>query len=158
MGCRPSRTACSSVGPPKGHKSYQETTSSVGSSLHGSASPCEKPAPARVFLQVHSPFLGIPLLWHGALLWAAGVSLHLCGSPWTAGAQLLHHSVHHWLQGNLVSGTWTTSCPSFSTDPGVSELFLSPILTLLFSGLNHICAITYFSFLKMLSQRHYCHS
>lgn len=40
MGCSPSGTACFSVAPPKGHKSYQEA------SCHGSAGPCHEPVPA----------------------------------------------------------------------------------------------------------------
>lgn len=40
MGCSPSGTACFSVGPPKGNKSYQEA------SCHGSAGPCQEPVPA----------------------------------------------------------------------------------------------------------------
>uniref|UniRef100_A0A8C8E4F2 Caspase activity and apoptosis inhibitor 1 n=1 Tax=Otus sunia TaxID=257818 RepID=A0A8C8E4F2_9STRI len=35
----PSGTGCSSVGPPRGHKSCQQTCSSVGSSLHGATGP-----------------------------------------------------------------------------------------------------------------------
>uniref|UniRef100_A0A8C8A6C9 Caspase activity and apoptosis inhibitor 1 n=1 Tax=Otus sunia TaxID=257818 RepID=A0A8C8A6C9_9STRI len=38
-GCSPSGTGCSSVGPPRGHKSCQQTCSSVGSSLHGATGP-----------------------------------------------------------------------------------------------------------------------
>ena len=35
MGCSPSGTGCSSVGPPQGHKPCQQTCSSMVSSLHG---------------------------------------------------------------------------------------------------------------------------
>jgi len=38
-GCSPSGTGCSSVGPSWGHKLCQQTCSSVGSCLHGSAGP-----------------------------------------------------------------------------------------------------------------------
>jgi len=43
MGCSPSGTGCSSVGPPQGHKSYQQTCSSMGSALHGSAGSWQAP-------------------------------------------------------------------------------------------------------------------
>ena len=49
MGCSPSGTDCSSVGPPRGHKSCQKTCSSVGSSLHGAT------GPARSLLQHELP-------------------------------------------------------------------------------------------------------
>jgi len=39
MGCSPSGTGCSSVGPPRGHKPSQQNFSGIGSSLHGSAGP-----------------------------------------------------------------------------------------------------------------------
>ena len=35
------------------------------------------------------------------------------------GDSLPHHSLHHMLQGNLCSGAWSTSSPSFFTDLGV---------------------------------------
>ena len=38
-GCSPSGTDCYSVGPPRGHRSCQQTCSSVGSSLHGATGP-----------------------------------------------------------------------------------------------------------------------
>jgi len=39
MRCSPSGTGCSSTGPPRGHKPCQQTCSSTGFSLHGSAGP-----------------------------------------------------------------------------------------------------------------------
>ena len=38
-GCSPSGADCSSVGPPRGHKSCQQTCFGVGSSLHGATGP-----------------------------------------------------------------------------------------------------------------------
>ncbi|KAK4828209.1 hypothetical protein QYF61_024643 [Mycteria americana] len=66
MGCSPSGTDCSSVGPPQGHKSCQQTCSSVGSSLHGPT------GPARSLLQHRLPMgsqppSGIHLLQRGVL-------------------------------------------------------------------------------------------
>lgn len=34
---------------------------------------------------------------------------------------LPHYSLHHRLDGNLCSGTWSTSCHSFGTDLGVCK-------------------------------------
>jgi len=64
MGCSPSGTGCSSVGPLWGHKPCQQTCSSMGSSLHGST------GPSRSLLQHgiptrSQPPLGMHLLWHG---------------------------------------------------------------------------------------------
>jgi len=63
-GCSPSGTGCSTMGPPRGHKPCQQTCSSVGSSLHGSA------GPGRILLQRRLPTgsqppSGIHLLQHG---------------------------------------------------------------------------------------------
>lgn len=62
MGCSSLRTGCSSVGTPWGHKSYQETCFSMGSSLHESAVPWQEPFPA--------------LAYHGttAFFWASACS------------------------------------------------------------------------------------
>lgn len=40
-------------------------------------------------------------------------------TPCAAEAQLLHRGPHPRLQGNLCWVTWSTSCPSFSTDMGI---------------------------------------
>lgn len=48
IGC----TACSSEGPPKSHRYYQETCSGVDSCLYGSVGPYQEPAPAWVFHRV----------------------------------------------------------------------------------------------------------
>ena len=80
MGCSPSGTGCSSMGPPQGHKPCQQTCSSMGSSLHGATG-----LGRSMFQHGHSigsqlP-LGIPLLrrgvpstgyrWRSALLWTS---------------------------------------------------------------------------------------
>ncbi|KAK4831401.1 hypothetical protein QYF61_017532 [Mycteria americana] len=39
------------------------------------------------------------------------------------GDNVCRHSVHHGLQGNLCSGTWSTSSPSFFTDPAAVQCF-----------------------------------
>ena len=38
------------------------------------------------------------------------------------GDNVHHHGLHHRLQGNLCSGTWSTSSPSFFTDLGVCRV------------------------------------
>lgn len=43
--------------------------------------------------------------------WAAGGSLLHYGLPLAAGALLPHHGLHHRVQWNLSSGSWTTSSP-----------------------------------------------
>ena len=110
MGCSSSRTGFSSMDPPWGHKSCQQTCSSVGSSLHRST------GPARSLLQ-HSlptgpqPPSGIHLLWHGVF---HGLQVYICStvdlyepaSPWSSpraiGESLLQHLEHllrlllHW--------------------------------------------------------------
>lgn len=88
MGCSPSGTACFSVGPPKGHRSYR-ACSSMDFSCHGSAGPCQEPVPA-------------------------GASLGLTASSEASTCSSL--GVLHGLQGNLGFGAWSTSCPFFSTD------------------------------------------
>jgi len=79
----------------------------------------------RSLLQAHPPALawGSPRPAGGYLLhcgppWAAGGYLLHCGPPRAAGDNLLHHGLLHRLQGNLCSGAWSTSSPSF-TDLGV---------------------------------------
>lgn len=74
--------------------------------------------------QGHSLLSSIHLLEHGLQVISASP-----GCPWASGTQLPHHGLHHWLQGNLISGTWSTSLPSFSTDLGACRI----ILNLLFS-------------------------
>jgi len=117
-GCSPSRTECSSVGPPWGHKFFQQTCSAVGSSVHGST------GPARSLLQHGLPTgslasLGIHLLQCGVL---HGLQADICSTVDLYGLQghsLPHHGLLHRLQGYLCSGIWSTSSLSFFTDLGV---------------------------------------
>lgn len=72
------------------------------------------------FPQVHS------LLWEhlSAVVeppGAAGGTLPHCTRPWAAGAQLPLRFVHIRLEGNLCSGAWRTSSPSFLTDLGLCK-------------------------------------
>ncbi|KAM9662266.1 uncharacterized protein ACIBXB_013160 [Morphnus guianensis] len=150
--CSPSGAHCSSVGPPRGHKSCQKTCS-VGSSLHRSA------APARSLLQCgvptgSQPPSGTHLLRRGVL---HGLQVDICSTVDLHGLQgdsLPHHGLHHGLQGNLCSGAWSISSPSFFTDLGVRRVVS---LTRSHSSLQlpNTSIPTFFSFLKMLSQRHY---
>jgi len=72
----------------------------------------------------------IPLLRRGVL---PGLQVGLCSPVGLHGLQghsLSHHGLLHRLQGNLCSGTWSTSCLSLCTDSGVSAgLVLSHSLT-----------------------------
>ena len=109
------------MGPPRGHKSCQQTCSSVVSSLHGST------GPARNLLQRGLPTgsqrpWGIPLLRCGVL---HGLQVDICSTVNLHGLQgdsLPHHGLPHGLQGNLCSGAWSTSSPSFFTDLGVCRV------------------------------------
>ncbi|KAM9599800.1 uncharacterized protein ACIBXB_003644 [Morphnus guianensis] len=119
--CSPSGAHCSSVGPPQGHKSCQKTCSSVGSSLHASA------GPARSLLQRgvptgSQPPLGTHLLRRGDL---PGLQVEICSTVDLHGLQgdsLPHRGLPHGLQGNLCSGAWSISSPSFFTDLGVCRV------------------------------------
>ena len=118
--CSPSGADCSSVGPPRGHKSCQKTCS-VGSSLHGST------GPARNLLQWglptgSQPPSGIHLFRHGVL---HGLQVDICSTVdlhELQGDSLPHHGLPHGLQGNLCSGTWSISSSSFFTDLGVCRV------------------------------------
>ena len=103
---------------PQGHKSCQQTCSSVGSSLQRSTDP------ARSLLQHglptgSQPPLGTHLLWCGVL---PGLQVEICSTvdlPGLQGDSLPHQGLPHGLQGNLCSGAWSISSPSFFTDLGV---------------------------------------
>jgi len=148
-GCSPSGTGCSSVGPPWGHKSCQQTCSSVGSYLHGSAGP-DRSLLQRELLTGSQPPSGIHLLqrgvpstgcrWRSAPLWTSmdcrgtacltmvfsmgcrGISAPVPGSPPPPPSSL-----------TLVSAEW----------------FCSHIVTLAYP------AAGFFPILNLLSQRHY---
>jgi len=148
MGCRPSGTGCSSVGPPRGHQPCQQICSSVGSSLQGSA------GPARSLLQYRvpkgsQPLSVIHLLWHGVL---HGLSGDICSTVDLHGLQgdsLPHQGLLHRLQGNLCSSTWSTSSPFFFTDLGACRA-ISHRLTPLSSC--NCCYAGFFPFLNILSE------
>jgi len=140
------------VGPPLCHKSCQQTCSGVGFSLHGST------GPAMSLLQCglptgSQPASGIHLPWRGVL---RGLHVEICSTMDLHGLQghsLPHHGLPHGLEGNLCSGTWSTSSPSF-TDLGVCR-----VVTLRYSNYSlwlQIAVMQVFSpFLNMLSQRRY---
>ncbi|KAK4826200.1 hypothetical protein QYF61_006144 [Mycteria americana] len=68
------------------------------------------------------PPLGIHLLWHGVL---HGLQVDISSTINLHGLQgdsLPHHGLHHGLQGNLCSGAWSTSSPSFFTGLGVCRV------------------------------------
>ncbi|XP_049649849.1 uncharacterized protein LOC126035356 [Accipiter gentilis] len=150
--CSPSGAHCSSAGPPRGHKSCQKTCS-MGSSLHRSA------GPARSLLQCgvptgSQPPSGTHLLRRGVL---HGLQVDICSIVDLHGLQgdsLPHQGLHHGLQGNLHSGAWSISSPSFFIDLGVHRL-VSP--TCSHSSPRGCFSLSqlFFSFLKMLSQRRY---
>ncbi|KAK4825359.1 hypothetical protein QYF61_026878 [Mycteria americana] len=115
MGCSPSGTDCSSVGPPWGHKSCQQTCSSMGSSLHGSR------GPARSLLQCglptgSQPPSGIHLLWRGVL---HGLQVDICSTMDLHRLQedsLPHQGLHQGLQGNLCSA-YSSVLPTGEAEP-----------------------------------------
>ncbi|KAM9590846.1 uncharacterized protein ACIBXB_005895 [Morphnus guianensis] len=118
--CSPSGTDCSSVGPPRGHKSCQKICS-VGSSLHRSAGPARSLLQRRVPTGSQPPS-GTHLLRCGVL---HGLQVDICSTVDLHGLQgdsLPHHGLHHRLQGNLCSGAWSISSPSFFTDLGVRRV------------------------------------
>ncbi|KAK4821752.1 hypothetical protein QYF61_000813 [Mycteria americana] len=113
------------MGPPRGHKSCQQTCSSVGSSLSMVYRFCQEPAPAWASHGVTASFRCIHLLWCGVL---HGLQVDICSTMDLHGLQgdsLPHHGLNHWLQGNLCSGTWSTSSPSFFTDLGNISIMFS---------------------------------
>ncbi|KAK4829372.1 hypothetical protein QYF61_003495 [Mycteria americana] len=92
---------CSSMGSPQGHMSCQQSCSS----LHGSTGPARSLLQRRLPMRSQSP-LGIHLLRQGVL---HRLQVDICMDL---------HGLHHGLQGNLCSGAWSTSSPSFFTDLG----------------------------------------
>ncbi|KAK4827417.1 hypothetical protein QYF61_017847 [Mycteria americana] len=116
VGCSPSGTDCSSVGPPQGHKPCQQTCSSVGSSLSMGHRSCQEPAPAWASHGVTASFGCIHLLRYGVLnglqvdicstMDLHGLEVDICSTMDLHGLQgdsLPHHGLHHGLQGNLCS-------------------------------------------------------
>lgn len=56
--------------------------------------------------------------------WACGFVFH-CRLPLAGGTQLPNPRLHHGLHGNLSSGTWKFSDPSYSTDVIFRDLFFT---------------------------------
>jgi len=108
--------------------------------------------------QVHSSCQNPASWWasHGVTSSFRHIRLLQCGVfhvlQWHS---LPHHGLRHGLKGSLCSGTWSTSSPSFFPDLGVCR-----VVSLMFSLLCLAAdaqVFGYFSFLTMLSQRHYHH-
>jgi len=120
MGCSPSGTGCSSVGPPWGHKPCQQTCSSVGSSLHRS---WQQPAPAQAPHGVTASFRHPPALAWVPFHW---LQVDICSTVELHGLQgnnLPHCGLHHELQGKaLCSSVSSTSSPCFFTDLGACRV------------------------------------
>lgn len=99
MGCSPSGTACFSVGPPKGHKSYQEACSSIASSC--------------LQVSARSPFQHRPPM----------DSSHPPASAWVSFMGCRGTTASPWAAPQAAGESWLwrlgTSCPSASTDLGV---------------------------------------
>ncbi|KAK4831758.1 hypothetical protein QYF61_018956 [Mycteria americana] len=104
--------------------------------LHGllstGHSSCQEPVLAWTLHGVIASFRHIHLLWHGVLhglqvdicstVNLPGLQVDICSTVNLHGLQvdsLPHHGLHHGLQWNLCSGTWSTSSSSFFTDLGV---------------------------------------
>lgn len=136
---------CSRVGPPMGDTEEYPRNSSTPSPSQGlqfhmnspSVGPSRRVQPFRSSKPAAawpSPSLGPQVLPGAAPGWsfhrvtdsfghppapawappqASGVSLFPCGSPGAVGAQQPHHGLQH---GNLCSGTWSSSWPSFLID------------------------------------------
>ena len=156
-GCSSSRMDCFHVGPPWGHKSCQQTCFGMGSSLHGSTGPQVLPGSCSGvgFPRGHSVLRASTCSGVGSSL--HGLQVDICstvelhGLP---GDSLPHHGLPHGLQGNLCSGAWSTSSPSFFTDLGVCR---AVSLTYSHSSLRlQLLLCSNFSpFLNLLSQRRY---
>ncbi|KAK4827365.1 hypothetical protein QYF61_017303 [Mycteria americana] len=126
---------CSSVGPFHGVQSFRNRLLQRGSPMgsqvlpanllqRGLLSPwgprsCQEPAPVQASHGVTASFGCIHLLWCGVL---HGLQVDISSTITLYGRQgdsLPHHGLHHRLQRNLCSGTWSTSSPFFFTDLGV---------------------------------------
>jgi len=111
-GCHPSGTGCHSVGPPWGRKPCQQTCSSVGFSLHGSAGPsrsllqCGAPHGVTASFR-HPPAQGWGPFHRLQVDICSTVELHRL-----QGNSMPHDGLHHELQGKvLCSNISGTSCP-----------------------------------------------
>jgi len=145
--CSPSGTDCSSMGPPRGHKSCQQTRSSVTSSVH------RPTGPARSLLQCglsvgSQPPSGVHLLWDRVL---HGLQVDSCSTMDLHGLQghtLPHHALLHGLQGYLHSNIWSTLSYSFFADLSVCR-----VVSLTYSHFSLPAAVP--QGLNVLSQRHH---
>ena len=129
---------------------HKVTCSSMGSSHHRSLpGPCSSSG----FPGVHRLLSGIPLLQCGLL---QELQVDLCT-----------HMNLHGLQGHsCFTMLCTTGCRGTSPQclehvlPSSNDLtvfFLSHILIPLVSECNYLCALNFYSFLNMSSERCYCH-
>lgn len=107
-GCCPSGTASSTVGSSQGHKSYQKTWSSLGSSPRESTDHCQESSPAQVSHGLKPSFRNPPALVWVSSMTCRRISAFLCSTMGCAR-----------MKENLTSGAWSTSCPSFSPDCSV---------------------------------------
>ena len=136
---------------------------------HGVRSPASKPAPVWAPLSMGPQVLpgacssvGFPRatasfrFLHLALAWGPPQATGGISAPLSSflhglqGDSLLHHGLHHGLQGDLCSGAWSTSCPSFCTDLGVCRV---PYIFSLLSPAAKAPPTLFFPFVTMLSQR-----
>jgi len=107
----------------------------------------QEPAPVRAYRRVTASFRHPP-----ALAWCPfhGLQVEICSTMDLHGLQrhsLPHQGLLHGLQGNLCSGVWSTSCPSFFTDLGVCRVVF---LTLSHSFLSTAVPQQVFPLLKYL--------
>ncbi|KAK4810986.1 hypothetical protein QYF61_014458 [Mycteria americana] len=106
--------------------SSSHIVSATPSSSHSSPAPVWGPTHRRQSSMNFSnvgPSHGLQFFRNGLLQCGAlhGLQVDICSTVNLHGLQgdnLLHHGLHHGLQGNLCSGTWSTSSPSFFTDLG----------------------------------------
>jgi len=160
------RMNCSRVGPFHEVQSFRNRLLQCGFPMGSQALPANLLRCGLLSPRVHGkhgfpmgsqPPLGICLLQHGVL---HGLQAGICSTMDLHGLQgdsPPHHSPHHGLQGNLCSGTWSTSSPSFFTDLGVCT---AVSLTSSHSSLPCcFCTVVGFfpHFLNVLSQRCYHH-
>lgn len=117
MGCHPSSTAFSKMGPSYGHKSYQKICSSVVSSLHRSSRFCQEPAPAQASHRFKAFFQAPTCSGMGLL---QGLQVNLC----------IIFAVHV-LQGhNCLTMIFIMVCTRTSTPALGAPLPLPSLLTL----------------------------
>jgi len=105
--------------------------------------PCKYLLPHGVSMRSQLPSGHIHLLQFGVLY---GLQVVICSTMDLRGLQghsLLHHGLHHKLQGNLCSSAWSTSSPFFFTDLGVNR-----VVALTYSYSSVTAAAPFLAFLK----------